>query len=319
MKKTSPSVPIEALNPHSTAMKIFYCDHFVLPLPSEHRFPMLKYAMLRERVGQANLVLPQNLSEPPAATDEQLLRVHSQVYLEKVKNGTLSQAEVRRMGFPWSLGLVERSRRSVGGTIAASRNALRDGMAVNLAGGTHHAGRDHGEGFCVFNDVVVAARTMQIEEGLGHILILDCDVHQGNGTAALCMNDSTIFTFSIHGQKNFPFRKVSSDLDIGLPDGTTDAEYLEVLELGLLQVLSLAHADLVIYLSGADAFAGDRLGRLALTKAGMLARDKLVYANCRSMGLPIATVMGGGYAPNLDDIVDIHFQTVSLAASFVSG
>lgn len=303
--------------PRSTLLKIFYCDHFVLPLPPEHRFPMKKYSLLRERVANANLVTQENLCPPPAATDVQLLRVHSAEYLAKVKIGTLSPSEIRRMGFPWSLELVERSRRSVGGTIAASRNALVDGMAVNLAGGTHHAGRDHGEGFCVFNDAVVAARTMQAEMRVERVLILDCDVHQGNGTAALCYDDPTIFTFSIHGEKNFPFRKVASDLDIALPDGTTDDAYLEALELGLLEALSLAHADLVIYLSGADAFVGDRLGRLSLTKAGLLERDKLVFGHCQSMGLPVATVMAGGYAPNIEDIVDIHFQTVRLVTTLM--
>jgi acetoin utilization deacetylase AcuC-like enzyme len=276
---------------------------------------MRKYSLLRERVMASNLVPPQHISEPMGATDEQLLRVHSHDYLENVKNGTLNKSDIRRMGFPWSLGLVERSRRSVGGTIAACQNALIDGMAVNLAGGTHHAGRDHGEGFCVFNDVVVAARAMQSEAGVERVLIVDCDVHQGNGTASLCANDPTIFTFSIHGEKNFPFRKMPSDLDIALADGTTDADYLEALELGLLQSLSLAHADLVIYLSGADAYVGDRLGRLSLSKQGLLARDQMVYGLCQSMGLPIATVMAGGYAPQIEDIVDIHFQTVQLAVA----
>ena len=276
---------------------------------------MRKYSLLRERVMASNLVPPQHISEPMGATDEQLLRVHSHDYLENVKNGTLNKSDIRRMGFPWSLGLVERSRRSVGGTIAACQNALIDGMAVNLAGGTHHAGRDHGEGFCVFNDVVVAARAMQSEAGVERVLIVDCDVHQGNGTASLCADDPTIFTFSIHGEKNFPFRKMPSDLDIALADGTADADYLEALELGLLQSLSLAHADLVIYLSGADAYVGDRLGRLSLSKQGLLVRDQMVYGLCQSMGLPIATVMAGGYAPQIEDIVDIHFQTVQLAVA----
>lgn len=300
-------------------MEIFYCDHFVLPLPPEHRFPMRKYSRLRERVMEAALVPPHSLREPDAATDAQLLRVHHPDYLHKVVTGTLTERELRRIGFPWSAGMVERSRRSVGGTIAACRAALTDGLAVNLAGGTHHAGYEHGEGFCVFNDTVVAARAMQDEGRVGRVLIVDCDVHQGNGTAALCANDPSIYTFSIHAEKNYPFRKHPSDLDIGLADGAGDDEYLEALELGLLQALSVAHADLVIYLAGADPFVGDRLGRLALTKAGLLARDERVYGHCRSMGLPVATVMAGGYAPDIEDIVDIHVQTVKLVAGLANG
>ena len=300
-------------------MDILYCDHFDVPLPSEHRFPMQKYRLLRERVAAAGIVASENIRVPEAATDEQLTRAHSLEYVAKVAQGRLSAQEIRRMGFPWSLALVERSRRSVGGTIAACRAALREGLAVNLAGGTHHAGRDHGEGFCVFNDVVVAARAMQAAGLAGRVLILDCDVHQGNGTAALCADDPTVFTFSIHGAKNFPFRKVAGDLDIGLPDGTGDDEYLTALEMGLLQALSLAHADLVIYLAGADPFRGDRLGRLALSKEGLLQRDALVYAECQGAGLPVATVMSGGYARQIEDIVDIHFQTVHLAATLAAG
>lgn len=298
-------------------MKIFYCDHFDLPLPPDHRFPIQKYTRLRERVQAIGLIPPHDLCEAEPATDEQLLRVHSPSYLHKVVSGSLTERELRRLGFPWSPGMVERSRRSVGGTIGACRAALVDGLAVSLAGGTHHAGYEHGEGFCVFNDVVVGARAMQASEQVGRVLVVDCDVHQGNGTAALCANDPTIFTFSIHAEKNFPFRKYPSDLDIGLADGVGDAAYLDALELGLLQALSVAHADMVIYLAGADPYVGDRLGRLAISKAGLLARDQLVYDQCRSMGLPIATVMSGGYAPSIDDIVDIHVQTVTLAAMMV--
>lgn len=300
-------------------MYIFHCDRFSLPLPPDHRFPVQKYALLRERVTAAHLVPPQNLIEPEPASDDQLCRAHSRDYVEKVKHGTLDEREIRRIGLPWSPLMFERSRRSVGGTMAASRAALDEGAAVSLAGGTHHAGYDHGEGFCVFNDVVIAARTMQTEGRAGRVLVVDCDVHQGNGTAALCANDPTIFTFSIHAEKNFPFRKFPSDLDIGLPDGTGDEMYLEALELGLLQALSSAQADLVIYLAGADPYHDDRLGRLAMSKEGLLQRDQLVYAHCRSIGLPIVTVMSGGYARHIEDIVDIHFQTVKLAVTLANG
>jgi len=299
-------------------MKIFYCDHFVLPLPEGHRFPMQKYALLRERVAGSRLVSPDDLIVPEPAGDEQLLRAHSPDYLEQVKQGTLPAQAIRRMGFPWSEKLVERSRRSVGGTIGACRAALETGIAANLAGGTHHAGRDHGEGFCVFNDSVVAARAMQAEGRAKRVIIIDCDVHQGNGTAALCAGDPTIFTFSIHGEKNFPFRKWPGDLDIGLADDAGDLVYLDCLEAALRQALKLAQADLAIYLAGADPYAGDRLGRLAVSMAGLAERDNLVLEWCRRAGLPIAIVMAGGYAEPITDTVAIHFQTVRLAASLIS-
>lgn len=298
-------------------MKIFYCDHFVLPLPDGHRFPMSKYALLRERVVNEQLVPPENLLVPEPATDVQLLRVHTQTYVEQVKQGTLTAKAIRRMGFPWSEKLVERSRRSVGGTIGASRVALAEGISVNLAGGTHHAGPDHGEGFCVFNDSVIAARTMQAEGRVHRVVIIDCDVHQGNGTAAICAADSTIFTFSIHGEKNFPFRKTPSDLDIGLPDDTGDLMYLDYLETGLKEALDLASADFAIYLAGADPYSGDRLGRLSISMAGLAERDRLVLELCSRAGIPLAIVMAGGYAEQVEETVAVHCQTVQLAARMV--
>ena len=297
-------------------MKAFYCDHFVLLLPDGHRFPMSKYAKLRERLLPEQKVLGITLTVPEGATDMQLKLAHSAKYLHKVKTGSLSPQEVRRIGFPWSLGLVERSRRSVGGTISAARQALETGYAVNLAGGTHHAFAEHGEGFCVFNDAAIAARVMQNEELIERVVIIDCDVHQGNGTASILQKDSTIFTFSIHGAKNFPFRKFPSDLDISLPDKTDDETYLSSLRNGLYMALKAARADLAIYLAGADPYSGDRLGRLELTKAGLAERDRMVYQACQRFELPVATVMSGGYAPNIDDIVDIHAQTIRMAAHF---
>lgn len=295
-------------------MKIFYTDHFVLPLPAGHRFPMAKYSLLRQRVTEAGLVPPENLRVPDAATDEQILRAHSRDYLERVKRGELTLREIRRLGFPWSPQLVERSRRSVGATIEACRAALQNGVGVNLAGGTHHAFHDHGEGYCVYNDSVVAARTIQAEERAQRIVIIDCDVHQGNGTAAILTNDPTIFTFSIHGAKNYPYDKEKSDLDIALPDGTDDAGYLEALDEGLQHALELAEADLAIYLAGADPYIDDKLGRLTLTKAGLAERDRLVFNHCHSAGIPMAVTMAGGYARQIEDIVDIHFRTVRIAS-----
>jgi acetoin utilization deacetylase AcuC-like enzyme len=296
-------------------MKAFYADHFVLPLPDGHRFPMSKYARLRERLLAEGIIAPEDFIVPDAATDEQILRCHTPQYLDQVKHGRLSPQEIRRIGFPWSPQMVERSRRSAGATIAAARTALcGEGIAVNLAGGTHHACSDHGEGYCVFNDATIAARAMQTEGLAQQIVIIDTDVHQGNGTAEITQHDPTIFTFSIHGDKNFPFRKVPGDLDIGLPDGTTDACYLEMVEEGVRRALLRADPDLAIFVSGADPFSGDRLGKLNISKAGLAQRDEIVLDLCLIRAVPIAIAMGGGYAHNVEDIVDIHAQTVRIAA-----
>ena len=290
-------------------MQIFYSDIFTLPLPDGHRFPMAKYALLKERVARSGIVPAEAIRVPPAATDEEITRAHDADYLRRVVQGELTEKELRRIGFPWSPTLVQRSRQTVGGTLAACRAALEDGVSVNLAGGTHHAYRDHGQGFCVFNDAVVAARAMQAEYRVQHVLIVDCDVHQGNGTAAITAGDPSIFTFSIHGAKNFPFHKEHSDLDIALEDGTGDDAYLDALRWGLSR-LPWTETELVIYLAGADPFEGDTLGRLALTKDGLARRDQLVFDTCTAAGLPVAVVMAGGYARQIDDIVDIHFRTV---------
>jgi acetoin utilization deacetylase AcuC-like enzyme len=295
-------------------MKAFYTDQFVLPLPEGHRFPMAKYSLLRQRVAESGLLAPGHLLVPHAATDEEILRAHSEDYLRRVVEGRLTEAEVRRIGFPWSPGMVERSRRSSGATVEACRAALEEGVAVNLAGGTHHAFRDCGEGYCVFNDSAVAARAMQAEGRARRVVILDCDVHQGNGTAAIFRDDPTVFTFSVHGAKNFPLRKETSDLDVGLPDGCGDAEYLEALEHGVSVALERAGADLAVYLAGADPYEDDRLGRLKLTKQGLAERDRLILGRCRTAGLPVAVTMAGGYARRVEDTADIHFQTVRLAA-----
>jgi acetoin utilization deacetylase AcuC-like enzyme len=292
-------------------MKLFYHDHFVLPLPEGHRFPMEKYSRLRERLVIDGLSKPIELLVPESATLDELCLAHERSYVERIFLGQMSEKEMRRIGFPWTPQLVERARRSVGGTIAACRTALQEGASANLAGGTHHAYAEHGEGYCVFNDVAVAARAMQVEGHARRVVILDCDVHQGNGTAAILANDPGVFTFSIHGEKNFPFHKESSDLDIALPDGTGDDGYLVALEGGLRQALETARADLAIYLAGADPYAGDRLGRLALSKAGLLERDLMVMQRCQQMGLPLGVVMAGGYAKQVEDIVDIHYQTIS--------
>ncbi len=295
-------------------MRIYYSDQFVLPLPPGHRFPMAKYALLRQRVADAALVAKTALLAPPAARDEELLRAHDAAYLARVARGALAPEELRRIGFPWSLQMVERSRRSAGATLAACRAALAEGCGVNLAGGTHHAFRDRGEGYCVFNDAAVAARAMQAEGRVERVVIIDCDVHQGNGTAAILAGDDSVFTFSIHAAKNFPFRKEASDLDVELPDGTGDAAYLEALEPALAEALARSRPELAIYLAGADPWRDDRLGRLALSKPGLLARDRLVLEALRARGVPAAVCMAGGYGRVIEDTVDIHFQTVETAA-----
>ena len=295
-------------------MKIFYTDHYVLPLPDGHRFPMVKYALLRKRVLEAGL--GSSLLDPAAATDAEILRAHDSAYVARVVNGSLSAEELRRIGFPWTAEMVERSRRSSGATMQACRAALEEGIAVNLAGGTHHAFRDRGEGYCVFNDSAIAALAMQVEGRVRRVVVIDCDVHQGNGTAAILADDPTVFTFSIHGANNFPFTKEASDLDIELPDGTRDAAYLDALQQGLATALGCARPDLAIYLAGADPYEDDRLGRLAITQDGLRRRDAMVLETLADWGIPVAVTMAGGYARRIEDTVAIHVATVSIALSF---
>lgn len=295
-------------------MKLFYADHFVLPLPEGHRFPMEKYARLRERLMGSGLFGADDFHVPEAASDSELLRAHDAGYVQRVVRGTLDKNDIRRIGFPWSEAMVERSRRSAGATLAACRAALEDGCAANLAGGTHHAFRDRGEGFCVFNDAAIAALAMRAEGRVERVAIIDCDVHQGNGTAAILANRPECFTFSIHGARNYPFDKENSDLDVELPDGTTDDTYLTALQAALGPVFARGKPDMVIYLAGADPYEDDRLGRLKLTKAGLAERDQLVFDKVRQRGLPIAIAMAGGYARNIDDTVEIHTNTVCAAA-----
>lgn len=298
-------------------MELFYSDTFELPLPEGHRFPMAKYTVLRNRIEQT--LIPQGrckLVLPPAATDQQLLRVHSQRYLDAIKAGHLTAVEQRRIGFPWSPKMVERSRRSTGASIAAGRSAAKHGVAVNLAGGTHHSFADSGQGFCVFNDVCVAARALQAEGIAKRVLIVDLDVHQGNGTAGITQKDSTIYSFSMHCSKNYPFKKTEGDLDVALPPATEDQYYLAQMQLGLKRATREFDADFVFYLAGADPFVDDRLGLLSLSKAGLLARDEGVLSFFGQRNVPVAIAMAGGYADQIDDIVDIHFGTVQTALKY---
>jgi acetoin utilization deacetylase AcuC-like enzyme len=293
----------------------FYCHHFELPLPEGHRFPMSKYRLLHGRVAQAAKSLGITLHEPAAASEEDLLRVHDPDYVRRMLSGEVDAALMRRIGFPWSAALVERSRRSVGGTIAALRSALAGaGLAVNLAGGTHHAARDRGGGYCVFNDTVIAARHVRAQGLARRLLLIDLDVHHGDGSAALCADDPDTFTFSMHAARNYPAIKPASDLDVALPDGICDAAYLDALAHWLPQAIERAAADAAIYLAGADPYIGDRLGHLALSKPGLQERDRRVFDELGKAGLPAAVVMAGGYAEQVEAIVDIHFATVRAAA-----
>jgi acetoin utilization deacetylase AcuC-like enzyme len=292
---------------------IFYTDHFVVPLPAGHRFPMAKYALLRERLLTTGAVADYGFAVPPAASDQELRLVHTTGYVRDVVDGTLDATRLRRIGFPWSAGLVERSRRSVGATIAASLSAADHGLGITLAGGTHHAFADRGEGFCVFNDVAVAARSLKQRRAVDRVLIIDLDVHQGNGTAHIFRDDPSVFTFDIHAARNFPFRKERADLDLSLEDGTGDDAYLEVLRDGLARIPDPARFGIVFYLAGADPYSGDRLGRLALSKVGLARRDRMVFEYCRSIDLPVAVTMAGGYAGDIADTVDIQSETVRTA------
>ncbi|HSK98878.1 MAG TPA: histone deacetylase [Rubrobacteraceae bacterium] len=296
-------------------MKVFYSDHFVLPLPEGHRFPMVKYSMLRAWVEASGICAPGEMRVPEPVSDAEVLRAHEEGYLHRVVNGKLSRKEVRRIGFPWSERMVERSRRASGGTVGTCLAALEEGLAANLAGGTHHAFADRGEGYCVFNDSAIAARAVREMGLVERVVILDTDVHQGNGTAAILDGDPSVFTFSIHGASNFPFVKEESDLDVPLPDGADDTEFLDALERGVEQALDASRAELAIYLAGADPFVDDRLGRLSVSKEGLAERDRIILESCRERGIPVAVTMAGGYARNVEDTVEIHFHSIEKAAS----
>ena len=299
-------------------MHAFTSDQFVLPLPPGHRFPMPKYRLLRERIdGEPGI----RLAEAPPASEGELALAHEPAYLAAVFDGTLPPAMQREIGFPWSERMVERSRRSVGATIAAARKALTEGVAANLAGGTHHAYAGKGGGYCVFNDAAVAARLMQAEWHRRHggaagglrVAVIDLDVHQGNGTAAIFRDDPTVFTLSLHGARNFPFRKEASDLDVELPDGCTDEPYLAALDAALAELWERTRAappGLVFYLAGADPHEHDRLGRLKLSAEGLAERDRRVFEACRTRRIPVAVSMAGGYGRDIAVTVEIQRRTL---------
>jgi acetoin utilization deacetylase AcuC-like enzyme len=297
-------------------MQAFHSDHFTLELPPGHSFPMSKYRLLRAAVERDMPGIRVHEAQP--ASEGELALVHAPVYVGAVAEGLLSPAQQREIGFPWSARMAERARRSVGATIAAARAAMDEGLAANLAGGTHHAYPERGSGYCVFNDVAVAARLMQAEShrrrrGLLRVLVIDLDVHQGNGTAAIFRDDPTVFTLSLHGAKNFPARKERSDLDVELSDGCGDADYLSALDAALAEVWH-RHGDsppaLAFYVAGADPHENDRLGRLKLSFDGLAERDRRVFAALRQRGIPVAVAMAGGYGRQVDSTVAVHRRTL---------
>ena len=296
-------------------MKAFYADQFVLPLPEGHRFPMAKYRLLRDLI--ASHWPEVDLQQALPASDTELLRVHTPTYVQAVAQGLLSPAAQREIGFPWSPAMAERARRSAGATVLAARAALAgEGVAANLAGGTHHAYADKGSGFCVFNDVAVAARAMQAQRRGLRVAVIDLDVHQGNGTASIFRNDPTVFTLSLHGEKNFPFRKEDSDLDVPLPDGCDDNTYLYALDHALDELDRRFDADLVFYLAGADPHEGDRLGRMKLSFDGLEARDRRVFDWAWQRRIPLAMSMAGGYGRDIATTVQVQRNTWAVAVAY---
>ena len=290
-----------------------------MALPPGHRFPSSKYWLLRERLQQSMPELRLTPSLP--ASDGELALAHAPAYIQAITDGSISAAAMREIGCPWNEAMGQRARRSVGATVAACRTALREGLAANLAGGTHHAYADKGSGFCVFNDTAVAARLMQAEWRRQHlqplrVAVIDLDVHQGNGTASIFRGDDSVFTLSLHGQKNFPFRKEAGSLDVDLPDGTTDADYLQALDTALGQLEDRFEPGLVIYLAGADPHEGDRLGRLKLTHDGLEARDRRVFDWAWQRRLPLAFSMAGGYGTDIAQTVTAHHNTFRVALSY---
>jgi acetoin utilization deacetylase AcuC-like enzyme len=299
-------------------MTIYYSDSYTVPLPPGHRFPMEKYRMLREALLESGTVAPEELREARPVDRRTLLAAHTQAYVDAFCDGTIDARAVRRIGLPWSPEFVRRSLASVGGTLAAARAAIEEGIAGNLAGGTHHAFADHGEGFCVFNDIAVAALTLLAEGEVDRVTVIDLDVHQGNGTAAILGSDPRVFTLSLHGGNNYPFHKVPSSLDVPLADGTEDAEYLALLA-DALPVTLAGDPDLIFYQGGVDPLAADTLGRLAMTHEGLERRDRMVLTAARDRSIPVVLTLGGGYARPISETVSAHVGTYRVAGELAPG
>jgi acetoin utilization deacetylase AcuC-like enzyme len=293
-------------------VQFFFPDVPDMPLPEGHRFPASKYRLLYDRVVAENVLGLARLVPSPVASRNDLLVAHAPAYVDMMLAGTAPPDMMRRIGLPWSESLIARSCATVGGSLAAARVALSHGISGQLAGGTHHAHRDFGSGYCVFNDLAIASLTLLDEGAAQRIAIVDLDVHQGDGNAAILTPDPRVFVLSMHGEKNFPFRKVPSDLDVGLASGTDDAGFMRALVDALEQVKAF-RPDLVLYLSGADALAADTLGHLALTAEGMMERDRFVFETFRRRGVPVSIAIGGGYAKPIDLTVDVYANTFRVA------
>jgi acetoin utilization deacetylase AcuC-like enzyme len=293
-------------------VRAFAHDVYTYPLPPGHRFPLAKYRLVRER---AEAVGGIEVEDARAVDDGELRLAHDAAYLDRVGRGVLARREVLALGLPWSPALVERARRSVGATLMAAEAALAEGVGANLGGGTHHAFADGGRGFCVFNDVVVTVRALRRARRVERVLVVDLDVHQGDGTHAAFMDDPEAFTFSVNGFRNYPFRRVPGDLELDLPDGTEDDRYLEGLARLLPQALARSRPDVCFYLAGADPYAGDRLGRLGLTKKGLATRDAVVRAALARAGVPVCVTLAGGYAEPIADTVEINVATLRTFAA----
>ena len=299
-------------------MQVFYSDKYSLPL-GEHVFPAAKYRLTKQRLLEQAICAEADFVEPGRALDEEIALVHTLEYIDKLKHGRFSDAEFTRMEVPYSAALVEAFRVAAGGTIAACRQALRGSCAVTLCGGFHHAFPDHGEGFCLINDVAIAIRTLQRSDLMRRALTVDCDVHHGNGTAEVFRQDPSVFTLSIHQRDNYPYIKPPSDIDIHLEDRTCDETYLLRLGQGLASALGAFRPDLIVYLAGADPYEQDQLGGLALTMEGLRRRDRLVFETARNAGIPVAVTLAGGYARKVDDTIAIHVNTVRTAKEIFVG
>lgn len=294
-------------------LKVAWNENYVVPLPEGHRFPMIKYDLIPEQLLYEGTIGASNIFSPEVAVNEDINRVHTVSYTDRLEDGTLDKSEVRRIGFPFSEALYKRERIIIQGTMSCAAYALQYGVAMNVAGGTHHAYEDRGEGFCILNDIAVAARWLLANAKATQILVVDLDVHQGNGTAAIFQSEPRVFTFSMHGAKNYPHRKEVSDLDVGLPDGIDDDAYLRLLDDHMGALLSKVKPDFIFFLSGVDVLATDKLGRLGLSNAGCRERDRMVLQSCHDHEIPVVASMGGGYSEKLADIVEAHANTFRVA------
>lgn len=288
---------------------IYKYDH----LPENHRFPMDKYDLLPQQLLYEGTVTEADFFHPKALNEKQILRTHTKDFWDKLKHGTLSRSEIRAIGFPFHEHLIKRGRHIAHGTLECAYHAMREGVALNIAGGTHHSFADHGEGFCVFNDIAIASNELLDKKTVNQVLVIDLDVHQGNGTAKIFEDTPQVFTFSMHCEHNYPLRKEKSDLDIGLPDKTEDDVYLSTLSSHLSLLLDQVKPDMIFYLSGVDILKEDKLGRLAVTKEGCRRRDEMVFEAIQTRGIPVAVSMGGGYSPKISDIIDAHANTFRVA------